>query len=387
MTVSASAACALAELPQCTAVPRIAIVGCFSHPAASRRTHLIARALEHAGAEISVTRLEPEPLQEGVGKVGTSAGAPMFGTRVRRRIQAGWNGLDELSNAVKEGVDAIFNYSESWIYSAPVWRLAHRQGIRLIQDCVEWYEPVCFGGNALHPTMLDHRTKRERLAARADGITAITSGLVSLYSERGASTFLLPPLCDASEFEAIGGRDRDRGGVLEILVVASGKPADGDNLIRPIRFNVTVIGSSDPFAGHPFRSAGIHRVEINRMENLARRDYLQALAHADVFLLPRRGGLHSEASFPNRVPEFLAAGGLLLTSDVGDFPLYLRHGRSGLLCADGDIDAFASALGWISCHRDEARDIAENGRYSALRNFDYHIHGQSLLAFVLGKLA
>jgi glycosyltransferase involved in cell wall biosynthesis len=391
---AAEAVLVTGEQPQRVAVPRVAIVGCFAHPAANRRTSLIARALEHAGADVSLTRLEPEPVSDrspGARAPSHRNRAMDLNARIQRRMHAARFGIEALTRAVRDRVDVIFNYSESWIYSAPIWRLARREGVRLIQDCVEWYEPICFGGNILHPTLLDHRIKRGRLAARADGVTVITSRLRDLYARRAVPTFLLPPLCDGSEFDRIERRRLESFGVFEIVIVASSKPADGDDLIRPIleaayqrgaRFNVTIIGSSDPFGGSPLRTAG--HVEVSRLTNLGRSDYLRALAQAEVFLLPRRGGLYSEAAFPNRVPEFLASGALLLTSSVGDLPRYIRHGETGLLCPDGDVNAFASALCWVADHRNEAADIGSNGRRAALRQFDYRAHGESLLTFLLG---
>jgi glycosyltransferase involved in cell wall biosynthesis len=376
VTSASLAAPIAAEQPRSAATPRIAVVGCFAQHAANRRTSLIAKALQHAGAEASITM----PGRQ-------SSSNPFV-----RRARAVRNGIDELAGLVRTGVDAVFNYSESWLYSAPVWRLARRHGVRVVQDCVEWYEPICFHGNGFHPTFLDHRAKRERLAARADGVTVITSRLAELYFRRGASTFLLPPLCDSSEFDSFERRRTESFGVFEIVVVASGKPADGDDLLRPIletayqrgaRFNVTVIGSSDPFDGAPLRTPG--HVEISRLSNLSRHDYLRTLAAAEVFLLPRRSGLHSEAAFPNRVPEFLASGGLLVTASVGDLPRYIRHGNTGLLSPEGDVDAFASALCWVADHRHEAADIGSNGRRAALERFDYRVHAQPLLQFVLGK--
>jgi glycosyltransferase involved in cell wall biosynthesis len=379
MSVSALATPLVVERPQQVAAPRIAIVGCFAQPAANRRATLIERALQHAGAETNLTALEPLPGQDRESN-------PFL-----RRARAARDGIQALETVARSGADVIFNYSESWMYSAPVWKVARAHGIRLVQDCVEWYEPICFGGHRFHPALLDHRTKRERLAARANGVTVITSRLQELYFRRGASTFLLPPLCDGSEFEGLQRRRTETFGVFEILVVASGKPADGDDLLRPIleaayergaRFNVTVIGASDPFGGSPLRTTG--HVEVSRLMNLDRRDYLRTLAQADVFLLPRRGGLYSEAAFPNRVPEFLGSGGLVVTSGVGDLPRYIRHGHTGFLCPDGDVDAFASALCWVADHRHEAADAGANGRRAALGQFDYRVHGEPLLKFVLG---
>jgi glycosyltransferase involved in cell wall biosynthesis len=381
-----TAQAALAERPRRSApttAPHVLLVGCLQHLASAQRTGFIARALREAGAEVSTVSLEPELPRPG--------GSRSLSTRLGRRVTAARDGIEAIERAAREGVDVIFNYSESWLYSAPIWRIARRYGIRLIQDCVEWYEPICFGGNQLHPLFLDHRAKRARLAARADGVTVITSRLRDLYVKRAASTYLLPALCDGSEFEGVERRRLESFGIFEIVIVASSKLADGNELIRPIleaayrrgaRFNVTIIGSSDPLGGTPLRTTG--HVEISRLSNLDRRDYVRALGSAEVFLLPRRRGLYSEAAFPNRVPEFLGSGGLLVTSNVGDLPRYIRHGETGLLCPEGDVDAFASALCWIADHRNEAADIGANGRRAAFRQFDYRTHADALLAFVLG---
>jgi glycosyltransferase involved in cell wall biosynthesis len=380
--------------------PRVAIVGCFRQTAAGQRTSLIAKALQHAGAEVSITSLEPGAGGEWMRSQDSAVAEPVrssLGNGLLRRAQAVKHGVESLARLVHAGADVVFNYSESWLYSAPVWKIARRYQVRLVQDCVEWYEPVCFGGNGFHPLLLDHSRKRESLAARADGVTVITSRLESLYKERGATTFLLPALCDPLEFENRHSRPaREQRDVLEVVVVASGKPADGDKLLRPIletarsrgaRFRVSVIGSYELFEGRSFvgESSESGAYEIVRLAGLSRCHYLQTLACADVFLLPRQSGLHSEAAFPNRVPEFLASGGLLVTTAVGDLPRYIRDGSSGLVCDPGDVSGFASALCWISSHRGAAAEIAENGRRAALSVFDYRVHAEALLRFVLGR--
>jgi glycosyltransferase involved in cell wall biosynthesis len=76
-----------------------------------------------------------------------------------------------------------------------------------------------------------------------------------------------------------------------------------------------------------------------------------------------------------------------VTSGVGDLPRYIRHGHTGFLCPEGNVDAFASALCWVADHRHEAADIGANGRRAGLGQFDYRVHGERLLTFILGRRA
>ena len=116
MTSASMAAPIAAEQPRPAAVPRIAVVGCFAQFAANRRASLVAKALQHAGADASITPLEPMP-----GRYSSSN--PLL-----RRASAVRDGINELTNLVRSGADAVFNYSESWMYSAPIWRLARKHG-------------------------------------------------------------------------------------------------------------------------------------------------------------------------------------------------------------------------------------------------------------------
>jgi N-acetyl-alpha-D-glucosaminyl L-malate synthase BshA len=88
------------------------------------------------------------------------------------------------------------------------------------------------------------------------------------------------------------------------------------------------------------------------------------IAAADVLLLP------SELeSFGLSALEALACGVPVVASNIGGIPEVVDHGRTGYLCALGDVDAMAGAA--LSLLRDPARraSFAAEGREAALSRF------------------
>jgi glycosyltransferase involved in cell wall biosynthesis len=77
--------------------------------------------------------------------------------------------------------------------------------------------------------------------------------------------------------------------------------------------------------------------------------------------------------------EALGLGVPVVASRVGGIPETVHHGRTGLLAAPGDMDAWTDALTWALEHRAEMRAMATAGRADVRQRFE--------LAKVLDELA
>jgi glycosyltransferase involved in cell wall biosynthesis len=121
------------------------------------------------------------------------------------------------------------------------------------------------------------------------------------------------------------------------------------------------------------------RVELSGA--LVRTAAARAIASAAVLALPRPRTPWSEAGLSAKLADYLATGRPVVTTGIGDIPLYLTHGESAFVVAPGDPDAFAAALAAALADPAHADAIGRRGREVALAAFDVRVHGPRLVAF------
>jgi glycosyltransferase involved in cell wall biosynthesis len=100
------------------------------------------------------------------------------------------------------------------------------------------------------------------------------------------------------------------------------------------------------------------------------------LAAADMAIYPYRDTLINRAKCSIKILEYMAMGKAIVTTRVGQNLEYLEHGRSGILAAPGDTDAFAQALLQLLADPALARRL---GAHAAQRirdqfTWSHHIH-------------
>ena len=105
------------------------------------------------------------------------------------------------------------------------------------------------------------------------------------------------------------------------------------------------------------------------------------LAHADVLLLPRAEDEFSQASFPNKLGEYLASGRPVVVTAVGDIPLYVTDREDALLVEPDDCEAFASAITDVLSDPALALRLGTAGRALAERLFDSEVVAKRIIAF------
>lgn len=100
-------------------------------------------------------------------------------------------------------------------------------------------------------------------------------------------------------------------------------------------------------------------------------DVIGAMSAADILVIPKLSHIANRAGVPTKLAEYLAIGRPVVVSEIGDIPLYLRHGHDAFLCAPGDVEALAEALHLLIHNRELRIVLSENARVAAIKNFDY----------------
>jgi colanic acid/amylovoran biosynthesis glycosyltransferase len=100
-------------------------------------------------------------------------------------------------------------------------------------------------------------------------------------------------------------------------------------------------------------------------------EVLEAMEHSDLFVLPSvrttRGDMDG---IPNVLVEALSVGLPVIATRLSGIPEVVRHGETGLLVNEGDINGVAAAIEWCASHRQEARELAAAGRRLVRSAFD-----------------
>ena len=108
----------------------------------------------------------------------------------------------------------------------------------------------------------------------------------------------------------------------------------------------------------------------------------QILKNAEVLALARPDNIQAHYGFATKIGEYLLTKNPVVVTTVGDFPLFLEDKVSALLSEPDNADAFADKLLWALNHKEEAKRIGEAGAEIALRNFNYQIETDKIIALI-----
>lgn len=371
--------------------------------ATTSRVRLFARALLEAGVSVRVLSLQAvdrPPHIENTAVRGQHMGIPFeytCGTTVRhesfvaRRLIAarGWVlGALRLLQLRRQGrLDLLL----LWFWTPrPAWRLLGYMallrllGVPVVREVDEspWSQKA-------DASVLERLWSP--LAGTAAAVTisaALHEWAAAEYRGRpGARILDVPILVDANELEPA---DYPAG---EPLVVFAGSPVY-KTTIRFIvvamqevwrthpgcRLVITGAASSDPRADwlrDEVRHAGLaDRVGLEGY--LSRPELLDLYGRAHALLIPLFDDQQSRARFPTKIGEYLAAARPVVTSSVGEIPLYFTDGVEAVVCPPNDPVAFGRAIADLLTDPDRAALIGRCGRRVAETRFHYALYGETM---------
>lgn len=104
----------------------------------------------------------------------------------------------------------------------------------------------------------------------------------------------------------------------------------------------------------------------------------QLLKNATILALNRPDNLQARYGFPTKLGEYLLTENPVVITSVGDIPLFLKDGKSALICEPQNPKAFASKLIWAIEHPNEAAAIGKAGSEVAKQNFNCLIESHKM---------
>lgn len=98
---------------------------------------------------------------------------------------------------------------------------------------------------------------------------------------------------------------------------------------------------------------------------------ISKMEEADLFVLPRATGVFSSAGFPTKLVEYLSTGKPVITTPVGDIPLYLADGVSAYFLPSVDVGVVSEKIMHVISDPTDAELVGRAGLSAAVTHFDF----------------
>lgn len=173
-------------------------------------------------------------------------------------------------------------------------------------------------------------------------------------------TMKLTPICDYSSFERIVPAGRRR----YLLFCGSIGYFEVIEMILSSYYQSKVSKELDLLL---VLSGDLARIERLKSENpdvvvlngLQYDSLISLYKGADGLLIPLRNSVEDVARFPNKICEYLAAKGLVITTKHGEMLNYFIDGHNALVADSFSVEALVNRLDWLSDNYDKVDELKE----------------------------
>ncbi|MFP8843615.1 glycosyltransferase [Shewanella baltica] len=241
--------------------------------------------------------------------------------------------------------------------------------IKLIFDCVEWYQPKSFLEYLYKPYYWNVEFAMRSLIPMCDGVICISKFLNQFYTEKGCKTIIIPPTLD---FDALPLKYLSQGDekCSRIKLVYTGNPGHKD-LLDEI---VNVVKSFD--SKLELNIAGIDGINSNNIKYHGYLEHDQAIrlvsdSHFSILLRPLNKT--SMAGFSTKVVESMACATPVISNNTGDLSNYILDGQNGYIF-DGSTSALlVETLNQVCEDYDlsKYKEISMSAYITASKSFNY----------------
>jgi glycosyltransferase involved in cell wall biosynthesis len=228
-----------------------------------------------------------------------------------------------------------------------------------------------------------------------DGIFCISRYLIDFYSDRGIplkKLLLVPCTVDPSRFNENGASP------LPFRYIAyfgslTFKRDNIDNLIRAFDIINNIHPELHLVLGGFCSDKEKKQIEdlilelnismkVMLLKYLPREEIVRYLKHSDILVNVRSKGLASQASFPSKLIEYLAAFKPVVTVDVGEISDYLVDGVNCYLVEPENSDKLSEKIEYIINNYELALGVAKRGKQLTDTTFNYNYQAKSMIGFI-----
>lgn len=104
--------------------------------------------------------------------------------------------------------------------------------------------------------------------------------------------------------------------------------------------------------------------------------------HAFALMIPLRDTIEDTARFPNKICEYTAAHGLIVTTSNGEMQYYFKNGENAVVAEKCSVSAIAQSLDEVDNGLYDLDKIRENSYKTGIENFSKDTYKESLYTFL-----
>ena len=122
--------------------------------------------------------------------------------------------------------------------------------------------------------------------------------------------------------------------------------------------------------------------KVHLLKYLSREEIIQYMIDSYIIVMVRSNDIHTDASFPSKLTEFLATGIPVISVSVGEIPKYIEDGKNGFLIKPGDTIGLSEKLEFVLTHYQFASEVAQKGKELTDSVFNYGYQAKRIIEFI-----
>lgn len=286
--------------------------------------------------------------------------------------------------SIKKKVDVIHVYSGHYLDYLFYYIIGKLVGAKVIYQYVEYR-------TAFKPRGLYHKLNSrmcDRYGMRLfDGVLPISNYLEEKCRETAPNTPTLkvPPICDFNLFEKnntpinqeqqylLFCASADYMEVIEFVVESYRK----SSISRDTDLVLVLSGNKD-------RIRKLHREwkDCTILSQLPYDELIAYFKYAYALFIPLRPIISDIARFPNKVCEYLASEGVIITTNVGEMAYYFRDGENAVVAKDYSQESMVACLDRLAHGEYDYEAIRTEGYAIGKRLFNMESYEQQIHTFL-----
>lgn len=283
----------------------------------------------------------------------------------------------------KNKINALYVYSGHYSDFLLYWIVSRLVGAKVVYDYVE-YKSI-LETKSLY-AKINNKLVDYRGAKLWDGVLPISEFLKERALEVNPNLVYqkVTPLCDFKLYDSI---DTNKApaekyilycgsigyqDVAELIADAYRKSRLSENciLVMVLSGNKNAISS---FKGrYP---------DVSVVSALPYSDLVAYYKKADALLIPLRNNIRDTARFPNKICEYLAARGILITTNVGEIPQYFKDGVNAIVAENYGINELTKVFDKLALGEYDLDTMHEKAYETGLKYFDSVSYEQPMKVF------
>lgn len=364
-------------------------VGPFSFPnggAAARRIYGNIKSLREIGYEVKVIdgqavidKSEYDDIE--VISVGERPSQHLsWYQKIFQYLNIGNKTIEFIKNGEKKPRFIIL-YSGYSPYLIRLLPFCKDNDIKLIFDCVEWYQPKNFLEYLYKPYYWNIEFAMRSLIPMCDGVICISRFLENNYSDK-TNVINIPPTVLASSMPE---KNLAKSGYDRIKLVYSGSPGSHKDFL-----DIIILAVSDFTEQYELHIAGINGVDSENVfyhGQISHSESLTLVSNSHFSILVRPYNKVSKAGFSTKVVESVSCGTPVITNNTGDLACFIKNGENGFIfdgVSKNDLCVTLSNIASIF-NEDYYKELSLEALSLSNGKFDYQVYTAPLNIF-LSKL-